>query len=663
MKKQNTKKLAVKLFLTVFIINMFCIFNFTAVNLAATYPDLNLTSEYDKKSELITLKWTPVDADPMYSKYEYWIYRSYNNGLTFGKIITLIGKECDSFTYTKQDSVDASKLAFKVEEYCREVNTPGGYRACTDRIASGELNVVALSAPTVLTESIEINDPETRPAIVLEWETPISLNNRVSKIFCKTSFGWVREIGQVSGACSRSFTFYFNIFDMGFFYGWGLNYKQFFVENASLQFQIQEWDLGYPGYPPPPPETAIKSLYSSEVMIKITHEDLDEDGLTNIFELNKIGVNPLRYDTDNDELNDYDELYIYKTEPNNPDTDGDGGSDGNEVNYFRTNPDDIENWDGGMVNVNIVFRDACPHLLPGNPKSEDDGSYNLHRRLYAHIIDQISLKNGYYIRKLERLDDIKVLVIDNGLWHGRICEDIIRGGEGNTYHPRLETYLYICYYFGNSWDGGFQYAIDNAYDIISLSYYLPYSDGGGGMPAVSTLVDDYNIVLSCGIGNSNNYKDGIGFAEEEEGKFFGVSYHHKSITIGSLEQANREPYTSGYKRWKVSETEGSNYGKGEYSGNPTGIDFCTYENIIKPYTSWSGPNVARTIYQMLLANPNLTPEDIRQILRNKCTKIAGYNYNYSPPEGWAEGWNNKVGYGMVDRNSAIAKAKAYLDEL
>lgn len=65
-------------------------------------------------------------------------------------------------------------------------------------------------------------------------------------------------------------------------------------------------------------------------------EDFDNDGLSNIWELEK-GTNPILSDSDNDFLSDYHEIFTYKTDPNNKDTDGDDASDGDEIR-LGTNP-------------------------------------------------------------------------------------------------------------------------------------------------------------------------------------------------------------------------------------------------------------------------------------------------------------------------------------
>jgi len=61
-------------------------------------------------------------------------------------------------------------------------------------------------------------------------------------------------------------------------------------------------------------------------------EDTDDDGLTNLFEIEH-ATSPVLADTDFDGISDNKEMKKYKTDPNNRDTDGDGASDGWEITH------------------------------------------------------------------------------------------------------------------------------------------------------------------------------------------------------------------------------------------------------------------------------------------------------------------------------------------
>ena len=65
-------------------------------------------------------------------------------------------------------------------------------------------------------------------------------------------------------------------------------------------------------------------------------------------------------------------------------------------------------------------------------------------------------------------------------------------------------------------------------------------------------------------------------------------------------------------------------------------------------TSASTPMVSGVIALMLSVNPNLTPSEIRTILRNTAKKVSGYTYT--------NGWNQEVGYGRLDAYEAVKAA-------
>lgn len=97
--------------------------------------------------------------------------------------------------------------------------------------------------------------------------------------------------------------------------------------------------------------------------ISDANEDIDEDGLTNIYEVS-IGTSIIIEDTDEDGLNDADENNIYGTNPLEADTDGDGASDSKEIEY-GTNPlvyeasfevtENATNEDTVKVSVDIIL--------------------------------------------------------------------------------------------------------------------------------------------------------------------------------------------------------------------------------------------------------------------------------------------------------------------
>lgn len=78
-------------------------------------------------------------------------------------------------------------------------------------------------------------------------------------------------------------------------------------------------------------ETAYMK-YDRELCKNVKNEKLNQYCFKNIIDKFQ--------DSDNDGLTDLDEINKYHTNPNRPDTDGDGINDGDEVNKYHTNPND-----------------------------------------------------------------------------------------------------------------------------------------------------------------------------------------------------------------------------------------------------------------------------------------------------------------------------------
>lgn len=72
-------------------------------------------------------------------------------------------------------------------------------------------------------------------------------------------------------------------------------------------------------------------------------------------------------------------------------------------------------------------------------------------------------------------------------------------------------------------------------------------------------------------------------------------------------------------------------------------------------TSFSAPHVAGVAALVLSVNPNLSAQEVRNIIESTAQKVGNYNYSYnsSRPNG---GWNNEMGYGLVDAKAAVLKA-------
>ncbi len=72
-------------------------------------------------------------------------------------------------------------------------------------------------------------------------------------------------------------------------------------------------------------------------------------------------------------------------------------------------------------------------------------------------------------------------------------------------------------------------------------------------------------------------------------------------------------------------------------------------------TSYAAPQASGVAALMLSVNPNLTPDEIRTILRKTAYKIPAYSSCFN-----SNGWCNEVGYGLLDAYAAVDMAQYYI---
>lgn len=76
-----------------------------------------------------------------------------------------------------------------------------------------------------------------------------------------------------------------------------------------------------------------------------------------------------------------------------------------------------------------------------------------------------------------------------------------------------------------------------------------------------------------------------------------------------------------------------------------------YENF--GGTSAACPQVAGVAALMLSSDPNLTEQQVRNVLKKTCRNLSGYTYNEYR-------WNSDVGYGLVDAGAAVSCVASYI---
>jgi subtilisin family serine protease len=189
---------------------------------------------------------------------------------------------------------------------------------------------------------------------------------------------------------------------------------------------------------------------------------------------------------------------------------------------------------------------------------------------------------------------------------------------------------------------GINWAWQNGADIINNSW-------GGGTPsnlisnAISNALDNGRggkgtiVIFATG----NNYSGNVNYP---------ANSNNDILAVGSITSTGSR---SGF----------SNYGNElDVVAPGSGILSTLLNNQIGYLngTSMATPHVSGVAALILSVNPDLTVQEVNDIIENSAQKVGGYNYssNGNRPNGT---WNEQMGYGLVNANQAVLLAEGTLD--
>ena len=236
-------------------------------------------------------------------------------------------------------------------------------------------------------------------------------------------------------------------------------------------------------------------------------------------------------------------------------------------------------------------------------------------------------------------------------WHGTSCAGIIAacdnsiGVKGVAYSSKIYP-VRITKYDNFVSDKKIAEALINAYehaDVISCSWQC-------GSPN-SVIANAITSALTKGRSGKGSVVVFITGNNDKSTINFPANSTRNVIAVGAMNQCGQRKSVS-TKKCDGDDKWGSNYGAGLDVIAP-GISICTTtDEEGEEYTyEFSGtsaacPHVAGVAALMLSVNPNLTAQEVHDIINATATKLPNY-----PGD-----WNTEVGHGLVNAEAAVTAA-------
>ncbi|MBX2916696.1 MAG: S8 family serine peptidase [Cyclobacteriaceae bacterium] len=175
-------------------------------------------------------------------------------------------------------------------------------------------------------------------------------------------------------------------------------------------------------------------------------------------------------------------------------------------------------------------------------------------------------------------------------------------------------------------DDAILYAIQNGADVIQLSLSVAQTNAIDN--AIQTAINN-GIPVICASGNN--------------GPSLAVSYpatNPNVIAVGSTNSSDQKSSFSNFGTELFIAAPGEQI-RSTRIGNTYGDDSGT---------SFAAPQVSAIVGLIRSINPNLTVQQIRDVLSNTADKVGGVNYNWDPAR---PGHSRELGFGRLNANAAI----------
>ncbi|UCG68565.1 MAG: S8 family serine peptidase [Thermoplasmata archaeon] len=240
-------------------------------------------------------------------------------------------------------------------------------------------------------------------------------------------------------------------------------------------------------------------------------------------------------------------------------------------------------------------------------------------------------------------------------------------GEGpeSVYDAALEATEWAIEHHADQWAG--QPEEYHGIDALSLSWGIPYEGSSDGSDLYSQTLNrlvDVGVLAVVAAGNDGPDNDG----------FTGMGAADNVITVAAtddLDTIDRSDdiiaeYSSRGPRWDDGDGNPYDELKPDVASPGTGITNAEYDrygdgsgNGYGPRgsgTSYAAPNVVGVVALILEANPDLTPDLVKEILHFTSERKGNATFPELDPF-----WNRDFGYGIVDSYEAVRVAEKIVD--